>query len=366
MSHFTVLVIGDNVEKQLAPFHEFECTGRDDEYVQDIDKTDDERANFEESTVRKVRLADGTVIGRYDDACYRDPTTEELKKIGPISGFGVCHGMSYDTKDWGDGRGYRAKVWHLPEGAEELEERHSSFADYLRWSHDDSFIVPHGEKPDIDDDHKYGYALQDENGEITKVIDRTNPNAKWDWYLVGGRWAGFFKLKPGATGHRGKNGVMGSCKSEGGADQVRKGDIDIAGMRAEAATKAGEEYDKVHAVIAGREWIAWDDCRQINEGDIEAARAQYNGQPVVQDVRKLAAFLELDAFKVSREDYTKSAADRVIRTFAVLKDGQWYERGEMGWWGSVSEEKDDWQAQFSELIDGLPDDALLTVVDCHI
>ena len=26
MSHFLVLVIGDNPEKQLAPYHEFECT----------------------------------------------------------------------------------------------------------------------------------------------------------------------------------------------------------------------------------------------------------------------------------------------------------------------------------------------------
>ncbi len=29
MSHFTVLVVGDNVEEQLAPFHEFECTGEE-------------------------------------------------------------------------------------------------------------------------------------------------------------------------------------------------------------------------------------------------------------------------------------------------------------------------------------------------
>lgn len=35
MSHFTVLVIGPNYEEQLAPYHEFECTGCDDEYVQD-------------------------------------------------------------------------------------------------------------------------------------------------------------------------------------------------------------------------------------------------------------------------------------------------------------------------------------------
>ena len=44
-------------------------------------------------------------------------------------------------------------------------------------------------------------------------------------------------------------------------------------------------------------------------------------------------------------------------TFAVIKDGKWYERGEMGWWGVVSDEKnkDEWRAQFANLIDSLPD-----------
>lgn len=46
MSHFSVLVVGDNVEVQLAPYHEFECTGRDDQYVQEIDETEEARAEY--------------------------------------------------------------------------------------------------------------------------------------------------------------------------------------------------------------------------------------------------------------------------------------------------------------------------------
>src|SRR3546814_8966760 len=41
MSHFGVLVIGGNVEQQLAPYHEFECTGLNDQFVQDIDVTEE-------------------------------------------------------------------------------------------------------------------------------------------------------------------------------------------------------------------------------------------------------------------------------------------------------------------------------------
>jgi hypothetical protein len=45
-----------------------------------------------------------------------------------------------------------------------------------------------------------------------------------------------------------------------------------------------------------------------------------------------------------------------------------YERGTMGWWGNVHNEKNEetWVSMFSKLIDDLPDDTLLTVVDCHI
>jgi hypothetical protein len=39
MSHFTTLVIGDDVESALAPYHEYECTGVNDQYVVDVDMT---------------------------------------------------------------------------------------------------------------------------------------------------------------------------------------------------------------------------------------------------------------------------------------------------------------------------------------
>lgn len=54
--------------------------------------------------------------------------------------------------------------------------------------------------------------------------------------------------------------------------------------------------------------------------------------------------------------------------FAVVKDGQWYQKGQMGWFGmstdNISDEE--WDARVLELIKDLPDDTMLTVVDCHI
>jgi len=40
----------------------------------------------------------------------------------------------------------------------------------------------------------------------------------------------------------------------------------------------------------------------------------------------------------------------------------------MGWWGITTNEKadDEWNNEFQKLIEDLPDDTLLTLVDCHI
>jgi hypothetical protein len=54
--------------------------------------------------------------------------------------------------------------------------------------------------------------------------------------------------------------------------------------------------------------------------------------------------------------------------FALVKDGQWMEKGRMGWFGMSTENKTDeaWTALVREALDGLPDDTALTIVDCHI
>lgn len=57
-----------------------------------------------------------------------------------------------------------------------------------------------------------------------------------------------------------------------------------------------------------------------------------------------------------------------ISVFAVVKDGKWYERGKMGWFAVVSDEKDKdaWSEEVKQLLASLPPDTLLTMYDCHI
>ena len=52
----------------------------------------------------------------------------------------------------------------------------------------------------------------------------------------------------------------------------------------------------------------------------------------------------------------------------ITPDGEWHEKGEMGWWAIVTNEKDvdEWNKEFFKLVETLDDNLLVTVVDCHI
>jgi len=77
MSHFTVVVVGDDYEEQLAPYHEFECTGRDDEYVIDVDRTEETRREYEEQTSAVCKHKEtGEIVSRYDERFYRLPNAQ--------------------------------------------------------------------------------------------------------------------------------------------------------------------------------------------------------------------------------------------------------------------------------------------------
>lgn len=259
-----------------------------------------------------------------------------------------------------------------------------------------------------------------------------NPNAKWDWYQIGGRWTGFFKMNlpvlPGlegfteaeirnllklyqtdrdkfifvtsgytgkeiairtaietlntASGRLGEPGLLTQAPKQGYADQALKKDIDFEGMLADAEREANEQFDKVEAALSNLNYpddrpLTWRQVlNQFPDLHIDEKRVMYNQQPVVQALEKanLSMFMEceIEVFHLHEADSrAKYVADRrcaAFSTFAVLYEGGWYERGDMGWFGAVFDEKPkyDWSAQFIDIIDSLPDTACLTVVDCHI
>lgn len=398
MSHFNVLVIGDDVEGQLAPYHEFECTGKDDQYVQTVDETEEARKDFEGGTTRRLRDPEGNLYDPYAERFYREPTTEELKKIGPIAGSGGNATLSWTSKDWKDGQGYRTKVHQIPDGWEDVEVPRAQVESFAEWAAGwyGRELLDEGTEPDLAGAHKYGWitvrrqAATAEAGpvEVIGIFDRTNPNKQWDWWVIGGRWSNFLRLKPEVAAMReqlvredkldpfavGERSFL--IRDEGAgpdylhANQAKKGDVDFQAMRDEAAEEAREEWRKAHAVIAGREVPIWKDMlgEEPTREHVEAMRKAYQENPVVRDLYKAKFYDGLERLACTEDEYAARAAEGAVRTFAVVRDSIWHERGSMGWFGMVSDEKDEgeWNRQFNELLDGLPDDALLTVVDCHI
>ena len=74
MSHFAILVIGEDVEKQLQPYHEYECTGTKDEYVIWVDEHEEYLAEYENETVTRLVSESGGIFSPYDDKFHREQT----------------------------------------------------------------------------------------------------------------------------------------------------------------------------------------------------------------------------------------------------------------------------------------------------
>lgn len=243
------------------------------------------------------------------------------------------------------------------EAEESLEELTTDHKKHLK-EYPDSTPEDFGQF--LDDWH--GYHKKD--GKWGRV---TNPDAKWDWWLVGGRWSGFFKLNEGANGNSGQKPLIMGGGESNGIDQARKRDIDFETMMKDAGEKGTVEYDKAAKIINGRNLITWEAMREGTK-DIDDAREKYHAQQVLKDLKEVWSnpFFEIKDFFQDRETYIQNKKIDAVSTFAILKDGQWMERGSMGWWGCVSDEKDNWSDNYLDIINSIPDDKYLTVVDCHI
>ena len=80
-------------------------------------------------------------------------------------------------------------------------------------------------------------------------------------------------------------------------------------------------------------------------------------------------YLKTLSGKTTNEDYVSKIDWEDILPFAfVTPIGEWHERGKMGWWACVFNEKptDNWKSEFKEFLDSLDEDTIVTVVDCHI
>jgi len=310
MSHFSIIVIGNNVEKQLQPYHEYECTGIEDEYVVEVNKND-EVEEFLENEIYFGLTIDGEI-----DYHYSLGSCEEYKITNPK-------------------RGTRSEYFK------------------------EKGLTPEDIDNEIIEDFGY-HKIGDD------WFKKTNPNYEWDWWVVGGRWSGFFKLKDGTNGERKPNT----------ADIVKKGEIDFDFMRNKSEKRAIKEYDLVFEGIKDiPEYESWESVSERIK-DRKEARDFYNTQPKIEAFNKVTKenpdvfswSEDYENFNCSRDEYIKRERNKAITTYAIVIDGEWISKGKMGWWGFSDDKitQDEWSEHFNQMIDSLPDDTILTIVDAHI
>lgn len=215
---------------------------------------------------------------------------------------------------------------------------------------------------------------KDEDG-IWREYTTYNPDSKWDWYLLGGRWSGSLRLKTGKEGITGESGVF---DNKPGIDQAFKKDIDFEAMYREAREKAVEHYRQVAEACGGsipKLEIAAPDRRTDlpDDADYKALWAEYHAQESVKLFKEKVAGCpfcrELDDYQCTEEEYVQDAENAAVSTFAYVLNGKWHQRGQMGWFASVSDltmSQVEWNKHMRELVDALPGNTLISIYDCHI
>ena len=211
-------------------------------------------------------------------------------------------------------------------------------------------------------------------------VSTYNPQSQWDWYQIGGRWAGMLKLKENCEGVAGEPGVFDNEIEAGYCSQTLKKNIDIEGMRKQALESATKCFDVLEGIVQGEnfETMAEVEARLVKEGKtfIEN-KEQYWEQSVLKRFEKykeskhnefFGIFSNPDEYKMGREAYLRMKTNGAISAYAFLLNGEWNQRGKMGWFGCSNDEmtETEWSEKFNQMFDELPDDALVTVVDCHI
>lgn len=240
-------------------------------------------------------------------------------------------------------------------------------------------------------------------------ISTANPQARWDYWTIGGGWSQYFPLKdtaspthpalitepptelpnglptglptelftglltesPAESGTEAAGSAGGRIRVPGGPKKL----LDLDLMREEAAAEAAALYDTYTALTAGlpearpRSWFA----AQVKRGerDIEQAQAAYRGQPRVQATAHLVGPSDcpIEEFGVPRDAYIHRGRGLAVPGYATLTlDGRWLTPGLMGRFAISTDDASSraaYAAVADAYIDAVAEDVLLVAVDCH-
>lgn len=194
------------------------------------------------------------------------------------------------------------------------------------------------------EDVRERYAIVSEDGnEVIKYCDFTNPNSKWDYWSIGGRWS--------------------TSK-----DMMKKGDYDYNGWYEKEIKRLTDDWNTYHPLFEKYKFtlVEWNpDAENLDE-----MRKAYHNQPLMLEIKGNDKKYSIWNFNWDMikplEEWLDIKKKSIAPCFAVVNKDGWFERGQMGWWCCVSNEKENWNLDFKKIIDSTPDDHYIWIVDCHI
>lgn len=290
MSHFVVAVITDSldkVEELLAPYQENNMGDCPQKYLEFNDVEDGYRLLYETESSELVKMQDGSFLSPYDDVFRTVP-------------YGKCEVPSHLE---------RVNVPH--------QERFSSF---------ELFMKEYEGYTDKDErTGRYGYW--------------ENPNAKWDWWTIGGRWRNNLLLNSGKNADAAPIKDIFFIEDEQLDEKLT---VTIEGFKVPAPLAPSFQ------IVASQASKNWDEAMTGN------------------------GFYKPEYFQQrygSKEEFIKERLS--FSTYAVVTpDGKWHEAGEMGWFGISSATPEEAQhfsnSYYDTFIKTADPNHYLVLVDCHI
>ena len=173
-----------------------------------------------------------------------------------------------------------------------------------------------------------------------------NDDGKWDWYEIGGRWSGMMEdanWMPAATVLERIDALSEARERYVAASREQDATIEVfLATRAIAEGRPVTTGEELRTDIAGVKWA-------LKMGGLKDIPEE------ASDLLRLA---------ISNEDAEAVSA-------LVTIDGNWVEKGQMGWWAMTSGEKGegDWLGETRRIIEeavAASPDATLVLVDCHV
>lgn len=310
--------VDDMVSEVMEPY--FQDT-RNPDYLEFFDMTAELREDYN-STTDCIKLPEGKIVQLDRPPYYTNYIIQDGKVFQQQAG--KLHHQKRTKK--------AKKIQALPQYP--ISSLYSSFEQYA-----ESFGFEY-------DGKKQGYGYY------------CNPNTRWDWYQIGGRWAEMFLVRTDCKEY--SEGERSWCNEDAQLEApegyiwvsaARKKDIDWDAMRKWDHQKSVKAYEKYKSMFLDGKLEEGFYGQIVEDGIIFVDKYLYHKGETLEN------FLERFAVPDTRK-YPLGVND-------IVDADNWWEQDDLSC--ALSDNRNsDWHTSIDEYIDNVDDDMVLVGVDYHI